>query len=1361
MLSAMLACVVIAYFIFCTLFLTLRYAVLPNIDHYKVDIERMASDAIGEPVSIATIHASWRGLRPHLMLNNVVIYNKAGEQQLSLPKVSTTLSWWSVVVADLRFHTLEIDRPDVDIERDVQGNFVIAGILLDPHKKSDGGQGADWILSQREIVIRNGVVRWNDTMRGAPTLVLTDVDFTLHNQGRRHQFALNATPPSTFAAPIDVRADFDHPHFARKISDITLWEGTLYADWRNTDLAVWKDYFDYPFEVQKGKGSIRAWLTFDRARVADFTADLTLSNVSTRLHKDLQPLDLVQVSGRVSASEELGPEPKDGMFSFGEQGHAVALTDFSMETSNGLKLPKTTISQTFVPATKSRPEKNEVTATMLDLHTLANFVGHLPLSAGQRQMLTDFAPRGQLKDFSAKWQGSYPDLSSYHIKGQFTGLTVNAQAPRPASPKSGQVPARAAVPGIPGFDNLTGRVDASDKGGTINLASEKVVLHLPGYFADPVMPFDRLNMQAKWGPQDKNKLLVQIDSMDFVQDGVIGSLSGKHVMPLGGPTAKAPGTIDLTAKISEFDVKKIGRYLPLHTPDPLRNWLTGALQEGQAQDVAVVIKGELANFPFHTDKPMGKPKGQFTVSGKIDNGKLNYTPGILAKDEKSPLWPLLERIKGSFTIDRTRLEIKAESASTHGVALSNVKAVIPDLLSADTLLDINGNAEGKLQDFVGFTNNSPVSDWIGHFTEETKASGDATLLLKFQLPLARMSEAKVQGTLRFAGNDVTLQNGMPPMLQARGELEFHEKGLNLNGIRASFLGGPIAASGGTQRDGSIAIKVDGSLSSEGLRKTYPAPATQRLLQHITGSTRYSASIGIKKKGPEIVVESSLQGMALDFPAPLNKTAHERLPLKFEMAGLPSDDATMVRDEVKLSLGSAIVTRYLRQKSLEKNAYWRVVQGGIGVNVPAPQPDNGLIASVNLKSLDIDAWRNSVASIVGGGKQNEAETESPALGMSQYIEPDVLAARATELYIMGKKLNNVVVGASHQKGLWQANIDSEQASGYVTWNESPSGLGKATARLASLIIPQSAASDVTELLEGKNKSTQIPGLDVVADNFELFGKRLGRLELVADNNFGPNGREWRIDKLSIDNADATLKASGKWATSAGGSVSNLSYALDIADAGKLLERFGFAHVLRGGKGKMEGDLSWEGLPFSIDIPTLSGQFRLNMAAGQFLKVDPGAAKLLSVLSLQSLPRRLTLDFRDIFSEGFAFDSIAGTATIAQGTMKTDNFKMRSVNAVVLLDGSADIAKESQNLRVVVIPEINAGAASLVYGLAVNPVLGLGSFLAQLFLRDPLMRAFTVEYEITGPWKDPVINKLARKFDNVPAASDIPQGAQSGR
>ncbi len=1364
-LGALLTLTVVAYFIFCALFLTLRYAVLPNIDRYKTDVEQMATRVIGKPVAISTIHASWRGLRPHLTLNNVVVREKDGGQALNLPKVSATVSWWSIPAFDLRLDTLEISRPDVDIGRDAQGNFFVAGILVDPRKSSDG-KGADWMLSQREIVIRDGWVRWNDAMRGAPELVLDRVSFVLHNQGRHHRFAFKATPPAALAAPIDVRADFAHPYFAQKISDVKLWTGTLYADWRDTDLAAWKAYFDYPVEVLKGKGSVRAWLNFDRAKVADFTADLTLTDASVRLRKDLQLLELAQVNGRVSAREESGPEPGDGVFSFGEQGHAIALTNFSMQTNDGLTLPPTTISETFVARTGDQPEKTEIAATALDLHTLAHFAEHLPLPAVQRRMLTDFSPRGQLKDFSARWQGTYPDISSYSVKGKFIGLTMNAQPPRPARPKSGNMPAQAAVPGIPGFDNLTGQLDASDQGGTFNLASDKMVLRLPGYYADPDMPFDRLALQAKWQRQDRNQLLFQIDGMQFVQDGVTGSLAGKYLMPLAEPQGKALGTIDLSAKISAFDFRKIGRYLPLHTPEKLRDWLTGALGGGRAQDVAVAIRGDLANFPFRTAKPTDKPTGRFSIAGKIDHGKLNYTPGQFGKDGKSPLWPLLEDIKGTFALDRTRLEIKAESARTRNVALSNVAAIVPDVLSDDRVLDIDGSAEGKLQDFVGFANDSPVAGWIAHFTEETKAGGNAKLLLKLQLPLARLLESKVQGLLRFADNDVTLQNMMPPMTNANGELKFHEKGFDLKGIKANFLGGAVAVSGGTQRDGNIAIKADGMLSSDGLRKTYPAPAMQRLFRQITGGARYSAMINVKKKRPEIVVESTLQGIGLDFPAPLRKAANESLPLRFELAALPSADASMARDEIKLSLGSAIAARYSREKSADRNTVWRVVRGGIGVNVPAPQPDSGVIANVSLESLNIDAWRNIVTSIAGADtesdKQPDSGAQSNSLGITQYIEPEVLAARAKELVVMGKKLDNVVVGASHQQHVWQANIDSEQASGYVTWNESRSGrgLGKVTARLASLIIPKSAASDVTELLEGKNTSVQMPTLDIVAENFQLFGKRFGQLELVANNASAATGREWRIRKLSILNEDGEFKAAGKWSTGDGDSTTNLTYALDIADAGKLLDRFGFANVLRGGKGKMDGDINWKGLPFSIDIPTLSGQLHLDMSAGQFLKVDPGAAKLLGVLSLQSLPRRLTLDFRDLFSEGFAFDGVVGTANIAKGIMKTDNFKMRSVSAVVLMDGAIDIAKESQNLHVAVIPEINVGAASVVYGLVVNPVIGLGSFLAQLFLRDPLMRAFTVEYQIAGPWKEPVITKLARKSGNEAAAPGTPSSTGSG-
>lgn len=1347
--------VVLAYFLFCTLILTLRYAVLPNIDHYKGDVEQIASRTLGRPVTITTIYASWQGLRPNLFLGGVAIHDKDGREALRLPGVSATLSWLSVLVGDVRLYTLEVSRPDMDIQRDKDGKLFVAGIPVQTGGEDGDSKGADWILSQREIVIREGRLRWNDYRRGAPELALDGLNFVLHNAWRQHQFALKATPPENVSAPLDLRANFSHPHFAGKISNVTQWRGEVYADLQNTDLAIWKTYIDYPIEVQQGKGAVRAWLSFDRAKVADFTADLMLANVQARLRPDLPPLDLQRVSGRVSVREDYDKSVAQGTPTFGTRGHAISLTDFSLETRDGMVLPMTTISENYTPATRDRPEKTEINARLLDLRTLANFAERLPLPAAQRQMLADFSPRGQVHDFSAQWQGSYPDISAYRIRGQFIDLAMNAQAARPARPKGPKTPAQAAVPAIPGFENLTGTVDASDHGGSFSIDSRKIKFNMPGYFADPVMAFDQLDMRASWAFQEKDQLLLDVGKMEFVQGGLSGSLSGKHLMPLTPQHGKPLGTIDLTGSITGFEMKNVGRYLPLQTPEHLHHWLTGALEGGTLRDVNIRLKGDLADFPFHPAKPGDKPKGEFKVAGKIDRGRLNYAPAKFGKDGVSPFWPVLEDIKGTIVFDRTRMEIKAD-ARTHGTTASNVTAVIPDLAVHDMLLEIDGNVSGKLQNFVQYTIDSPVYNWIGQFTEETKADGDAKLALKLQLQLAHMIDSKVQGSLQFAENDMTLQAGIPQLLRTSGKLEFNERGFNLNGIRSTFLGGQVALSGGTQRDGMTVIRADGNVSSEGLRKTYATAAMQRLAGHINGSTRYAATISVKKQRPEIIVESSMQGIALDFPAPLQKAANDSLPLRFELLALPTEDG-LLRDEMHMSLGTAISARYLRQKAAEKNAEWRVLQGGIGVNVPAPQPDSGLIANVSLKSLNLDAWRRLVGTVVGGGQPSgTAPTAGDTLNIAQYIEPEVLAARATELIVMDKKLDHVVVGASHQKGVWQANIDSDQASGYLTWNESPSGrgLGKVTARLASLIIPKSAASDVTELLEGKSDAAQLPGLDIVAEDFELFGKKFGQLQLTANNVRASAAREWRISKLSIVNGQAELKATGKWSSKDGDSVSNLNFSLEMEDAGKLLDRFGYANALRGGKGRMDGDLSWKGLPFALDIPSLSGQFSLNLASGQFLKVDAGAAKLLGVLSLQSLPRRLTLDFRDLFSEGFVFDGVTGTVVIAQGVARTDNFKMRSTLATVLMDGSADVAHESANLHAVVIPEINAGGASVVYALAVNPVIGVGSFLAQLFLREPLMRAFTHEYKITGPWKEPVVTKMDRKGDVNAKDPDVP-------
>ncbi|WP_293780598.1 YhdP family protein [uncultured Oxalicibacterium sp.] len=1340
----------VGYFLFGIALLGLRYVVMPQIADYRADVEQFASKAIGRPVTIGELSGGWQKLRPSLQLENVTIYGQDDEPALRLPRVSAVISWWSVPAFDLRLHRLDIDRPDLEIERDAQGHFYVAGMLVKTGEETDGRAG-DWVLSQHDIHINQGRLRWKDGLRQAPELQLEQVDIVLQNSGTRHRFALKATPPASIAAPLDVRARFEHSRFGGRKSDPLLWTGEIYADVRDTDLATWKTYLDFPVDLRAATGSLRAWLAFDHARVANLTADLALSNVVVKLRKDQEPLELVSANGRVSVQETIDSQVRDGNPTFGLNGHAVAVTDLTVQTRDGLILPKTTMSERYVAAKGSTPERTEVQVQMLDLQALAQLAERLPLPPAQLRMLRDFAPRGSLHNFSAQWQGAYPDIQSYQVKGDFLNLGLAPQVARAARAATAKVPAQAAVPAIPGFENLSGHIDASDKGGAFQLASKQVRFVSPAYFAEPTIGFDTLDADAKWKFEKNDMLLLTLRNLSFAKDALHVALAGTHLMPIDKQAKAEPGVIDLNGTVSGLELDRVGNYLPLGMPDDVREWLTHGLVGGTLQDGRLRLKGDLARFPFHEDKPTDKNRGEFVFAGKIHDGVLNYAPDMHAPDGKSPMWPLLEKIQGSILFDKARLEVHGDTGETHGAQVANVKAVVPDLMSHESVLQIDGTASGPLQRLLRYTVDSPVGEWIGHFTDESSGTGNATLALKLDLPLHDMHHAKVNGTLKFANNGVTLMRDMPEIAQTNGRLEFDEKGVTLHNIKGNFLGGPLTIGGGTQKDGTIQVRADGTLTVAGLRKAYPAAQAQKLIDRVNGSTRFTTLVAVRGKAVDVTVESNLRGLGLDFPAPLHKDARDALPLRFVQSGGAVENGTMSRDTIRVNLGNVIAANYQRERVPGPNgASWRVARGGIGINAAPPEPNSGLQANVNVPALNIDDWIKATSSITSTAASKSATQTSSGPELGQYVETDKLALRTDELFVLGKRFDSVVAGLTHADDLWQVNIESSQMTGHLNWRDSGSGrgLGRITARLTSLKIPKTAGADVKDMLSQVDQDTEMPALDIVADNFELYGKKLGRLELLAHYVRATGGREWRIRNLTVSNPDARLSATGNWLVRNGTSTSSLDYKLEMEDAGKLLARFGFPDVLKDGAGSLTGDISWNGMPFAIDYPSLSGKIALDVKKGQFLKVEPGAAKLLGVLSMQSLPRRLTLDFRDVFSEGFAFDGINGNAQISKGLARTDNLKMRGVAATVLIDGAADIVKETQDLRAVVVPEINAGAASVAYALAVNPVIGAGTFLAQLFLRAPLARAFTYEYAITGSWSDPSVNKIERKIEPAP-------------
>jgi uncharacterized protein YhdP len=271
---------------------------------------------------------------------------------------------------------------------------------------------------------------------------------------------------------------------------------------------------------------------------------------------------------------------------------------------------------------------------------------------------------------------------------------------------------------------------------------------------------------------------------------------------------------------------------------------------------------------------------------------------------------------------------------------------------------------------------------------------------------------------------------------------------------------------------------------------------------------------------------------------------------------------------------------------------------------------------------------------------------------------------------------------------------------------------------------------------------LPALDIVAEDFRIGNKELGRLELEAE----PRERIWQLERLAISNPDGRLDAKGKWVLGEQSST-ELNLSVQATNIGKLLLRLGYPEGIKGGSGLLVGPVTWAGPPYRPDLASIAGQLQLEAAKGRFAKLEPGVGKLLGILSLQALPRRLSLDFRDVFSSGFSFDRISADVELSRGVARTDNFRMDGSAARVAMHGTVDLAMETQDLRVKIFPQLSTGVA--IAGAVISPAVGIATLLAQKALGDPVEQLAATEYHVTGDWAAPRIESMLEKADTSSA------------
>jgi len=870
-----------------------------------------------------------------------------------------------------------------------------------------------------------------------------------------------------------------------------------------------------------------------------------------------------------------------------------------------------------------------------------------------------------------------------------------------------------------------------------------------------------------------------------------------------GKGGRLPGVLELSGSLAEGRATSVARYLPLGIGADTRHWVQRAVQGGTLRDVSYRVKGDLWDFPF-----VNRRDGEFRIAGRLQDVTLAPVPSVPAGGTEaaweSP-WPAFTAVQGELLFERDSMSFQRTRGKLWGVELDEVQGRIREL-SDHAVLEVEGQARGPAADLLRYLRGTPLAGWTGGALDATTASGVAELKLGLNIPLARTADTVVKASVVLPGNDLRLRPDLPPLLGARGRVDVTHRGVQVSALRGQVLGGETQIDGGSQADGSLRFAAVGNASADGLRRVVePGSNLAKLAARLQGQAAYRLQIGLNLAvngnlssnptgGPtggqsggataaqgsnpgtglqrgqtDWLLTSNLAGLAIDLPEPLRKATDSTLALRLSSAPEPRDPAASppaAREWLRLELGPLKAAALIDSSPPAT----RLLRSAIAWDAPLPEPVAGGRAVLVLPRLDVDAWRSVFTGLrPGPGAPGAAALPVPEPGWL----PQSVQLRTAELLAAGRRLTGLTLDLQRLAGAgdegWRAQVVADQTAGALEYREPrrTGAEGRIRARLSHLTLPPAEADTVADSVAGllDKSPTGVPSLDIEIDDFELRGRKLGRLAVEAVNRGGANDEpgprgEWRLNRLQLNNPDARLIANGRWLVAPGSKQRRmaLDFTLDIDNGGALLERLGFGRVVRGTKGRMTGALGWDGSPLALDLPTLNGTLGLALDGGQFLKVNPGAARLLGVLSLQALPRRLLLDFRDVFQEGFAFDNASGDVRISRGVASTANLRLRGVQALVLMEGSADIARETQDLNVVVVPELATGSASLAYA-AINPAIGLGAFLGQWLLREPLRQASAREFHITGGWDDPKVERVQRNLlDPLPAsAAPDAQGA----
>ena len=951
-------------------------------------------------------------------------------------------------------------------------------------------------------------------------------------------------------------------------------------------------------------------------------------------------------------------------------------------------------------------ERFALRASFLRIEDLTPIVTALPDAHGREAWLA-LAPRGDLRNFEFSVGKAADGRVDYTVAGEFNGL--------------GALPYES----WPGAAALAGEVHADARSGRLELNTSGAAVDWPGLLRSRVEADVRGILVWRAG-QDA----VRVVSDDLVVENRDATLRTnlELTLPMDGSSPR----LDLRTAVSGFDIAVAPRYFPVGVmPTNVVEWLDAGLRGGRAESAAVTFVGPLRAFPFDGGE------GEFRATVQLDKTKLAFVTD----------WPVAEDLHGTVEFVNAGFAGHA-SGRVLGNHTDEVRVTIPDLRTGE--LSLAADTTGNLDQVLAFLDGAPlISHYLGDRFKRLQAlAGTGNVSFDLLLPLRDMKAYRLTAGLKVKDGELAFRGFGPHWTEIEGGLNLAGGMLHGDGIRGIFLDGPVTAAVQTVDTPGYNARIDfdGEVTIDAVVRSFNLPQGDRL----AGQTRWQGSLLIPAAaasgttGPgRITVESNLAGVALRYPEPFAKAPGEPTNLQLEMSFLESGM------EMRGDVGSErrFALDFDADPDTEGKFIFRRAALKFGGALPEFRAEQGVTLDGSLPVLRVDDW---MALSSGGG---DASRRSHWSGAFAGADLDV-----TDFYVFGQRLGSSKVTARRRTDDWQFEIDSNAIAGTILVPMDLTREPQVVAVMKRLYLNAGSGG-------GAAQSTldprELPGVQLHADVFGFGQRQLGRLdaEILSD----PLG----LRLVSFDSAtdSFTARGSGGWfvgTDGAYGDTTRLAATVTSTNVGKMLEQLGFSTFVVAESGEITASVHWPGPPSSAWLDHIGGDLSLKTKKGSLIDVEPGGAgRMAGLLSFGALPRRLALDFRDVFNRGFVFDEITADFVVIDGNAYTDNLKLTGPVADVGMIGRTGLRDHDYRQQAIVTAEPSKMLPT-VGALIAGPVGAAALLIFRAIFKKPLSGIGRASYCVTGTWAEPMVEKLSEEqLQKGAPCAELPPGGLGQR